>query len=192
LLSLCSLFSLSPLTLSFRSRVSPLFPHFFTHLSLSFHSAFTTLFTLLSLFFHSSFTLLSLSFPSPFTLFSLSFPSPFALLSLSSPSPFALLLLSFPLSPPTVLYIPIDACGDYFSTSWMYSASCTSGMYLRIWGWAGRYAGGGLVRVVRPFFRQVVRTPVKAKIKLQQNCLARINQVNGAASRVSLLSAIGF
>jgi hypothetical protein len=57
------------------------------------------------------------------------------------------------LSPPTVLYIPFDDGGDYFSTSRMCSASCTSGMYLRVWGWVGRCAGGGLVRVVRPFFR---------------------------------------
>jgi hypothetical protein len=37
-----------------------------------------------------------------------------------------------------------------------------------------------------------VETPGKAKNKPQQNCLACINQANGAASRVSLLSAIGF
>jgi hypothetical protein len=44
------------------------------------------------------------------------------------------------LSPPAVLYIPIDVCGGYFSTSRrMCSApSCTSGMYLRVWGWVGR------------------------------------------------------
>ena len=57
------------------------------------------------------------------------------------------------LSPSTVLYIPIDACGDYFSTSRMCSTSCTSGLYLRVWGLVGRYAGGGLLRVVRLFFR---------------------------------------
>jgi hypothetical protein len=56
------------------------------------------------------------------------------------------------LSSSTVLYIPIDVCGDYFSTSRMCSASCTSGLYLKVWEWVGRYAGGGLVRGVRPFF----------------------------------------
>jgi hypothetical protein len=54
---------------------------------------------------------------------------------------------------PTALYTPFDARGDYFSTSRMCSASCTSGLYIRVWGWVGRYAGGGLVRVVRLFFR---------------------------------------
>jgi hypothetical protein len=73
-------------------------------------------------------------------------------------------------------------------------------MYLRVWGWdpdmvAGRRYGmcasfsAPARRQKRPAGGQ---TPVKAKNKLQQNCLARINQVNGAASRVSLLSAIGF
>jgi hypothetical protein len=57
------------------------------------------------------------------------------------------------LSSSTVLYIPFDDGGDYFSTFRMCSASCTSGLYLRVWGWVGRYAGGGLVRVVRLFFR---------------------------------------
>jgi hypothetical protein len=56
------------------------------------------------------------------------------------------------LSSSTVLHIPIDACGDYFSTSRMCSASGTSGLYLRVWGWVGRCAGGGLVRVVRLSF----------------------------------------
>jgi hypothetical protein len=27
------------------------------------------------------------------------------------------------------------------------------GLYLRVWGWVGRYAGGALVRDVRSFFR---------------------------------------
>ena len=35
----------------------------------------------------------------------------------------------------------------------MYSTSCTSGLYLRIWGWVGRYAGGAPVLDVRSFFR---------------------------------------
>jgi hypothetical protein len=55
--------------------------------------------------------------------------------------------------PDCMLYILFDVCGDYFSTSRMCSTSCTSGLYLRVWGWVGRYAGGGLVRVVRSFFR---------------------------------------
>jgi hypothetical protein len=57
------------------------------------------------------------------------------------------------LSPSTVLYIPFDVCCTYVSTSRMWSASCASGMYLRVWGLVGRYAGGGLLRVVRLFFR---------------------------------------
>jgi hypothetical protein len=39
---------------------------------------------------------------------------------------------STPLNSSTVLYIPIDASGDYFCTSRMYSTSCTSGLYLRV------------------------------------------------------------
>jgi hypothetical protein len=35
----------------------------------------------------------------------------------------------------------------------MWSASSASGLYLRVWGLVGRYAGGGLLRVVRRFFR---------------------------------------
>ena len=104
------------------------------------------------------------------------------------------------LSPSTVLHILIDVCGDYFSTSRMCSASCTSELYLRVWGGDPRHTGGAPVLDVRSFFCPArpqnglgqVETPGKAKNKLQQNCLARINQVNGAASRVSLLSAIGF
>jgi hypothetical protein len=43
-------------------------------------------------------------------------------------------------SPPTALYIPFGVCGDYFSTSRMWSASCTSGLYLQVWGLVVRYA----------------------------------------------------
>jgi hypothetical protein len=58
------------------------------------------------------------------------------------------------LSPSSVLlYILIDACGDYFCTSRMCSASRTSGMYTRVWGGDPRHGSGGPVPVVRFFFR---------------------------------------
>jgi hypothetical protein len=62
----------------------------------------------------------------------------------------------------------------------MCSASCTSGLYLRVWGWVGPSAGGGLVRVVRSFFsappapkngRQVVQTPTRASILADRRAL---------------------
>jgi hypothetical protein len=72
----------------------------------------------------------------------------------TSPPPSLSLSLSLSLlSPSTALYIPIDGSGDYFSTSRMCSTSCTSGLYLQVWRWVGRYAVGGLVRVVRSFSR---------------------------------------
>jgi hypothetical protein len=75
----------------------------------------------------------------------------------------------FVLSPSAVLYIPFHVCCTYVSTSRMWSASCAPGLYLRVWGLVGRYAGGGLLRVVRLFFRpgrppkrpQVAQTPTR-------------------------------
>jgi hypothetical protein len=67
------------------------------------------------------------------------------------------------LSPPTVLYIPFDGGGDYFSTSRMCSASCASGLYLRVWGGDPRHGSGAPVRDVRSLFR-----PARAQNRLGQ------------------------
>jgi hypothetical protein len=57
------------------------------------------------------------------------------------------------LSSSSVLYILVDACGECFCTSWMYSASRTSGMHLQIWGGDLLHGSGGPVLVVCSFSR---------------------------------------
>jgi hypothetical protein len=85
------------------------------------------------------------------------------------------------LSSSTVLYIPIDGGGDYFCTSRMCSTSCTSGLYLRVWGGDHRHAGGALVLDVRSLFRPGAHKNKLGQVKTPPRPATRLAEIRSMA-----------